>query len=259
MSRSKKSEILKNVIEFIKKEGGISISVAAEMFGISEVTARRYLNEIASLESLPIKRVRGGVILETGKGSVEFMFETKLSINSDEKKRIARKALEFIEDGDSLIIDSGTTTYQLAKFLGKRKGLKVVVVDIKVAEEAAKSPENDVYIVGGKVRAGYFSIGGEMAIDILENFRVEKVYLSADAIHPEYGVTNSSTFEAKVKDVISKIGKKVILLADHDKVGKVAFVKAVPLERIDCFITDNRADESVLKELEEKGIEVIRV
>ena len=259
MSRSKKSEIMKKLIEFIKKEGGISVGVASEMFGISEVTARRYLNEIASMETLPVRRVRGGIILETGKGSVEFMFETKLSMNLEEKKRIAKKALEFIEDGDSLILDSGTTTYQLARLLGRRKGLKVITVDVKVAEEAAKSPENEVYIVGGKVRAGYFSVGGEMAIEMLEMFRVEKVFLSADAVHPKYGITNSSTFEAKVKETISRLGKKTVLLADHTKIGKVAFVRAVPVERIDYLITTEGADESVLRELEEIGIVVIKV
>ena len=141
MNRLKKSEILKEVIEFVKKEGGISVSVAAEMFGISEVTARRYLNELAEMDSLPFKRIHGGLILETGKGSIEAMFDAKLSINEEEKKRIAVKALEFIEDGDSLILDSGTTSYQLARLLGRRKGLKVITVDIKVAEELAKNPE----------------------------------------------------------------------------------------------------------------------
>ncbi len=259
MSRSKKVDIIKEMIDLLKKEGAISIKVASEIFEISEVTARRYMNEIASMESLPVRRVRGGLVLETGKGSIEFMFDTKLSLNEDAKKRIAKKALEFIEDGDSIILDSGTTAFQLAKLLKGKKGLKVITVDVKIAEELGKNPDIETYIVGGLVRPGYFSIGGEMALEFLERFKVEKAFLTADAVHPDEGITNSSMFEAHVKKLIVSSGKKVILIADHTKVGKVAFVKVVSMDAIDVFITSKGADENLLSKIGEYGVDVMVV
>ena len=256
MSRSKKIDIIRELIDFLKKEGGISIKVAAEKFGISEITARRYINEIASMESLPVRRVRGGLILETGKGSVEFMFDTKLSMNENEKKRIALKALEFVEDGDSVLIDSGTTAFQLAKLLRGKKGLKVITVDLKVAEELGKNPDIETHIVGGAVRPGYFSIGGEITVEYLRMFKVEKAFLTADAVDPSAGITNSSMFEVHVKRAIIEAGKRVILIADHSKIGKVAFVEVAPLERIDVFITSKGADERILQRIREMGIEL---
>ncbi len=258
MNRSNKVYVIKELIDFLKKEGGISVKVAAEKFGISEVTARRYMNEIASMD-LPVKRVRGGLVLETIKGSVEFMFDMKLSLNEPEKKRIAKKALEFIEDGDSILLDSGTTVFQLAKLFRSKKGLKVITVDVKIAEELGKNPEIETYIIGGLVRPGYFSIGGEMALEFLERFKVEKAFLTADAVHPEEGITNSSMFEAFVKKLIVRSGKKVILIADHTKVGKVAFVKVVPMNAVNIFITSKGADENLLSKIEELGVKVIVV
>ncbi len=255
MRRKNKSEMIRRLIDFVKAEGSVSVEVAAEMLGVSEVTARRYLNEIASMD-LPVKRVRGGLVFVETKGSIEAMFEAKLSLNVDEKKRIAEEALKFVEDGDSVALDSGTTIFFLARILGKRKGLKVLAVDVKVAEELAKKPDIEVLIACGRVRNGYFSVGGEMTVEFLERFEVEKTFLSADAIDPEAGVTNSSLFEAKVKETLARIGKRVVLLADHTKIGKRAFVKAVPLDLIDVIITTKGADDEVVEELKEKGIEV---
>ncbi|RKX54889.1 MAG: DeoR/GlpR transcriptional regulator [Thermotoga sp.] len=259
MSGSKKSEILRNLIDFIKKEGGISVSVASELFGISEVTARRYLNEISQMESLPLRRVRGGIVLETGKGSIEFMFDTKLSINENEKKRIAKRAAEFVDDGDSILIDSGTTAFYLARYLKGKRGLKVITVDVKVAEELAKNPDFETYVVGGLVRPGYFSLGGDLAVEILRRFKVEKTFLTADAVDPDHGITNSSMFEMQVKREIVGAGKKVILIADHTKIGKIAFVKVVDFEKIDIFITSNGAPKDMITRIMEKGVEVIVV
>ena len=254
----KKIEILKNIVDILKREGSVSIKMITETFGVSEITARRYVNEISKMD-LPVKRVRGGLILETSKSSLEFMFDIKLSINEEEKRRITKKPLEFVEDGDSLILDSGTTAFYLAKELHKRKGLKVITVDVKVAEELAKNPNVETYIVGGRIRTGYFSVGGDFSLEFMKLFRADKVFLSADAVHPEEGITNSSVFEAPIKRAIAKMGKTVILIADHTKVGKIAFVKVVPINVVDVFITSEGADPELISEIRERGVEVILV
>ena len=237
MNRSNKKEMINKLIEVISKEGGISVGVAARILGISEVTARRYLNEIVSHSTLPLKRVRGGVLLDKSKKSLEYMFDLKLSMNSKEKIRIAKKASEFVEDGDSLIVDSGTTAYYFAKFLMGKNGLKVIATDVKVAEELSKNPDIETYVIGGMVRPGYFSIGGDVAVEMIKRFHVDKVFLTADAVDLEMGITNFSTFEAHLKESMLSQGKKIFLMADHTKIGKIGFVRVAPLESVDVFIT----------------------
>ncbi len=259
MNRSNKKKMINKLIEIVSKEGGISVGVAARMLGVSEVTARRYLNELAAHTTLPLKRVRGGVVLDKSKKSLEYMFELKLSMNSREKMRIARRAAQFVEDGDSLIVDSGTTAYYFAKFLMGKSGLKVIATDVKVAEELAKNPDVETHIVGGIVRPGYFSIGGETAVEMMKDFQVDKVFLTADAVDVDIGITNFSTFEAHLKRSMISQGKRVFLIADHTKIGKVGFVKVTPLESVDVFITSSGIEAAIASKIREKGIELIIV
>ncbi|ACR78886.1 MULTISPECIES: DeoR/GlpR family DNA-binding transcription regulator [Kosmotoga] len=254
-----KSESLKIISEIIRKEGNVSIKMVSEKLGVSESTARRYINELIKISSLPLKRVHGGVILDTGKGSLELMFDTKLSMNAEEKKRIAQKAVNFVEDGDSIIIDSGSTAFYMAKYLSKKRGIKVISVDIRVTEELAKNPDIETYIIGGIVRPGYYSIGGELAVETIKNFSVEKVFLTVDAIDLENGITNSSMFEVYVKRALINAGKTVILLADSSKIGKKAFVKVAPIESVDIIITTPGIDADTLKQLEDKGVRIVIV
>ncbi len=259
MRRSNKREMINKLIEIISREGGISVGVASKTLGISEVTARRYLNELASHSSLPLKRVRGGILLDKSKKSLEYMFDLKLSMNSKEKMRIAKRAAEFVEDGDSLIIDSGTTAYYFAKFLMGKRGLKVISADVKVAEELAKNPDIETYIIGGIVRPGYFSVGGDMAVKMIKRFHVDKVFLTADAVDLEGGITNFSSFEAYLKESMISQGKKVFLMADHTKIGKVGFMKVASLESVNVFITSKGIDEDVASRIKRRGIELIVV
>ncbi|MCD6462623.1 MAG: DeoR/GlpR transcriptional regulator [Thermotogae bacterium] len=252
----RKMERLNKIIDVLRREGSVSVKYLAEMLEVSEPTVRRDIKEIMRILDLPVKKVHGGVILEIDKGSIEPMFETKMSLMADEKRRIARKALEFIEDGDSIILDSGTTAYYLAKLLHKRKGLKVITVDVKIAEELARFSEITAYIVAGNIRPGYYSVGGTLTEQILSQFHVEKAFLTADAIHPEIGVTNSSMFEVGVKKKIVDSGKQVILIADHSKIGKKAFIKVCDLNKIDVFITSKGCEPELIKGIMEK-IEVV--
>ncbi len=251
--------MINKLIEIVSKEGGISVGVAARTLGVSEVTARRYLNELAAHTTLPLKRVRGGILLDKSKKSLEYMFELKLSMNSKEKIRIAKRAAEFVEDGDSLMVDSGTTAYYFAKFLMGKSGLKVITVDVKVAEELAKNPDIETHIVGGIVRPGYFSIGGDIAAEMVKRFHVDKVFLTADAVDVDIGITNFSTFETHVKESMISQGRRVFLMADHTKIGKVGFVRVAPIEVVNVFITSNGIDVDTASKIRKKGIDLIIV
>lgn len=254
-----KVERLSRILEVLRQEGSVSVRYLAQMLEVSEPTIRRDIQELLQMTKLPVKRVHGGLILDVDKGSIEPMFEAKLSLMTEEKRKIAAKALEYVEDGDSILLDSGTTAFYLARLLHKREGLKVVVTDVKIAEELASFPGIETYVVAGRVRPGYYSVGGTLAEEAIGQFKAEKAFLTADAVNPEAGVMNFSMFEVGVKKAIVKAGKRVILLADHSKIGKKGFVKVCDLSSVDTFVTSNGGDPTLVKKISELVSDFVQV
>jgi DeoR/GlpR family transcriptional regulator of sugar metabolism len=254
-----KVDRLSYIFDVLRREGSVSVKHLKEVLGVSESTIRRDIQAFLKMTKLPVKRVHGGLILDVDKGSIEPMFEAKLSLMTKEKVKIAAKGLEYIEDGDSILLDSGTTALHLARLLHKRRGLKVIVTDVKLAEELASFSDIETYIVAGRVRPGYYSIGGTMAEQHISQFTVEKAFLTADAVDPDAGVTNSSMFEVGVKKAIVNSGKTVILLADHSKLGKRALVKVCDLSAIDVFITSIGGNPKILEAIAQKVPQLVQV
>jgi DeoR family fructose operon transcriptional repressor len=253
-----KVERLAYLSEMLSRNGKVSIKDLKEKMGVSEATVRRDMQAFLKLTQLPVRRIHGGILL-INKSGVEPLYEAKLAFMAQEKAKIAAKALEYIEDGDSIILDSSTTTLCLARLLHNKSGLKVIVTDIKLAEELARFPNVETYIIGGRVRVGYYTIGESWAEEQLRHITVEKAFLTADAVDPEMGITNASMFEVGVKKAILAAGKTVILLADHSKLGKRAFVKVCDLSDIDIFITSVGGDMELLKKIEQKIPQVVQV
>lgn len=251
-----KTERYRKIMNIISHTGNASTTYLSSLLGVSESTIRRDLNEIAKTNKM-IERVHGGIVLRSDKVGLELMFDLKLDKNLDEKKKIAKKALEFIEDGDSIVLDSGTTCFQIAKLLYHKKGLRVITTDVKIAEELGKFAEIETIIIGGIVRPGYYSIGGDLAIEIMNKFSVEKAFLGVDAIDVERGITNSSMFEVGIKKTMIEKAKQVIVVSDHTKFGKIALAEVSPLRNVNYIITDSKIDDKFVKEIGKLGINMI--
>ncbi|PMQ01141.1 MAG: DeoR family transcriptional regulator [Dictyoglomus sp. NZ13-RE01] len=251
-----KNERLSKILEILRAEGNASTKYLANILQVSEATIRRDLYKLSLEENLPVKRVHGGVIYSLEKIGLEPMFDIKLSQRVEEKKKLAKLASSLVEDGDTVILDSGTTCYYLAKELAQMKGLKIVTVDVKIAEELARYPSIQTILVGGEVRPGYFSIGGEMATKYLSEIRAEKGFLATDGWDIE-GTYNASMFEVGVKRAIIKSSIKTYLIADHTKYGKIAFIKIADLSSFEGIIVDRELPEDVMKILKEKNIKII--
>lgn len=250
-----KSERIQRIIEILLSEGNASTEFLANALGVSESTIRRDLVDLTSDNSLPIKRVRGGVVYSLEKMSFEPMFELKVSKMISEKKEIAKIACDLVENGDTLFLDSGTTIYYFAKLLGSKRGIKVVAVDIKVAEELSKYPNVKTILACGEVRPGYYTIGGTQTINFLEAFRADKAFISTDAWNLE-GIFNSSDFEVEVKRKMIELSKQHYLLADHTKFGKTAFIKVANIDVFNAIITSKPLPKDAIQKLKEIGISV---
>ena len=253
MNRNKRFE---KISEILKTEGNGSTKYLAAILQISEATIRRDLTELEGSGQFPVKRVHGGAIYSLEKSGLEPMFNIKLSQLMEEKKKVAKLAANLVEDGDTIILDSGTTAYYLASELVKKKGLKIVTTDIKIAEKLGRHPTIQTIIIGGEVRPGYFSIGGELAIRYLSGFRGDKGFLSTDGWDLN-GTYNASMFEVGIKRSIIQSSVKTFLVADSSKYGKIALIKVADIEEFKAIIVDKPLPKDVLKSLEEKKIKIV--
>lgn len=251
-----KNKRFSKISEILKTEGNASTKYLSGILQVSEATIRRDIIELTGRDYSPTKRVHGGVIYSLEKTGLEPMFNIKLSQFVEEKKKIAKLAANLVEDGDTLILDSGTTAYYLASELVKKKGLKIVTVDVKIAEKLARYPNIQTILIGGEVRPGYFSIGGELSIRYLSGFRVDKGFLSTDGWDLG-GTYNASMFEVGIKRSIIQSSVKTFLIADHTKYGKIVLVKVADIEEFEAIIVDKPLPEDVSKSLEEKKIKMI--
>ena len=242
------------ILEYLKEKGSAEVSELSATFGVSEVTIRRDLDELARRNL--IIRVHGGAVPYSWGTSFEPLYDSKKGLHVDEKSRIGAAAAQLVHDGETIILDSGTTTWQIANKLRSRYDLTVVTTDLNIAGVLSINPTIRVIIAGGLVRPGLFCCVGPYTEELLNRLNVDKTFLGADAISVEKGVTNATVEEVPVKQAMIRAGHQVILVADHSKFQKVAFAKVADLSQIDCIITDNAVPDKVIQSLRDMKIEV---
>jgi DeoR/GlpR family transcriptional regulator of sugar metabolism len=206
-----------------------------------------------------IERVHGGLVLNRYRNDLEYMFELKLDLNKNLKQAVARAATSFIDDKDNIIIDSGTTCLYFAQALHNKKGLRVITTDVRIAEELAKYSDIESNIIGGIVRPGYYTVGGINALENLDRFSVEKVFMSVDAIDIDHGITNTTEFEVGVKRKIINSAKQVYVLTDHTKFGKHMLYRVSGLLEITTLITNKDLDPGTCNKFREVGVDLLLV
>lgn len=244
------------ILEYVQKHSRASVQELSRTFEVSEVTIRRDLKELE--ESKLLRRAHGGAI-SAQNVNFEPTFVEKEDKFFREKQAIAGKALEFIEEGDTILLDSGTTTYHLAKELKAFTRLTVVTNSLMIADELQDAPGIEVLIIGGSLRRETLALVGPFAERSLDMIRVDKAFVATNALDLKEGLTTPNLLEAATKRKMIESAKTVILLADHSKAGKVALAKVAEVKEIDKLITDHAIHESVVNQLEKIGVDVYTV
>ena len=244
------------ILEYLQSQKSITIRKAAEIFMVSEATVRRDLDELASTGK--IERTHGGAVLHTGTG-FEWQHAEKMQEMIPEKKRIAIAAKKLIEDGDSLFLDTGTTTFLLAEELKEKKRLTVVTNNLDIAYTTELDATSTMIITGGIRRDGYSSLVGDIAADLVRKLYVDVSFIGADAVSVGNGVFNTNFNEIGIKKSGIESGKRKVLLADSSKFSRKALAKICDLQEFDIIITDSGIDEAQLRILKEKIARVIIV
>jgi DeoR/GlpR family transcriptional regulator of sugar metabolism len=244
-----------NLRELIRGSGVIRVDEICRRLGISPATARRDLDELEVAGV--IRRVHGGAVSVESRLE-EPMFDDKASIAAREKHRIAEAALQFVENGDTIYLDGGSTVLEFARLLRERANITVVTNSLRAAHElAGRGPR--LILIGGELRRLSQTMVGPLTRFALQELHVDKAFMGTIGLTLKEGLTTTDPSEAFTKEFVMSRARQVILLADSGKAGKVSFARAGRLENVHVFITDKQLDKNFAKELTKTGIKLVKV
>lgn len=242
------------ILDLLEESGSVTVNEMVERFGVSEMTIRRDL-DILEKKGL-LRRVHGGAVLDRGR-SYEPPFLSRAVENLEAKQRIGRVAADMIQNGDSITLDVGTTTMEIARHIAGKQNLTVITPCLQIASLLAENPNIRLILTGGIVRPGELSMVGHLAERALKDFYVDKLFLGAAGVDFNAGLTEYNLEDTLVKQVMIKNAKEVILVADSSKFGRIAFTSIAPLSVVSRLITDQEADTEVVTRLRRQNIEVV--
>ncbi|WP_338751337.1 DeoR/GlpR family DNA-binding transcription regulator [Bacillus sp. FJAT-52991] len=236
LPEERKNKILKE----LNKTGKVKVVELVDQFNVSEETIRRDLMMLE--EKGLLKRVYGGAI------KIVFEFEEppfihRTTVNQEAKVKIGQKAVELISDGDVIAIDVGTTMLELAKSIEKKKDITIITNSLPVSSALTESLNQErftgqILLLGGQVDPKHQSISGSLTEQMLNQFNIDKAFLSAGGVSTQNGVSNYHLHETFVSRKMVEVSKQVILLTDSSKMGVDTFGKVWPLEKIDVVVCE---------------------
>src|SRR5688572_27318370 len=248
------SERQKQIHSLLTQQGRLSVIEIVKQFSISEATARRDLESLASQGKA--QRVHGGVIAVEQAPPEQPILERERE-QQEEKSRIGRAAAHLIADHETVFLGSGTTVLEVARHLRNRKNLTVITNSLPVLNTLVGINGITVISLGGMLRDSELSFIGHITEQALMEVRADKVIMGTRGVSLEHGLTNDYLQETLTDRAILKIGRKVIIVADHTKVNRVATALLAPLDSMQTFVTDAKADKKFIQVLKKNGIEVI--
>lgn len=254
-----REERLQRIAELVKARGTARVSELAAEFDVSPSSIRIDLAELESLGLL--KRTHGGAIaasalqeqLVTRKSSLE----QRQIAQQAEKIAIGRAAAALIADGDTLMIDGGSTTIHVARHLHGKRGLTIITTAISLLPHLMAIPESQIYVVGGLLNARFQTLVGDITVETLERFRTAKAILGIDGVSVSAGLSVTDQAVAKSKQSMMRLSDQVIIVADHSKLAQVGLFPIAPLEACDYLVTDSLASPEIVEAIEAAGTHVI--
>lgn len=244
------------ILNYVRQHRLATVATLALEFGVHEATIRRDLMEIEQ-EGL-LKRTHGGVIAEHWTHD-EPSFSERSTAQLEQKMRIGMKAASLVEDGEHIIIDSGTTTLHIAKNLVNRKNVTVVTNDINVAAELRDASGVKVILTGGELYPSSYMLNGMFTNHVLSSLHVEKAFIGIPAIHPQHGLMHPEANLVPAKQGMIKAAREIIVVADDSKIGKLSLHSVAPNSSIHTLITGVEATEERVKPFQDSGMTVYRV
>lgn len=241
--------------EQVQAKGRVTVEELAARFGISVVTIRSDLNALAAVGA--VVRTHGGALVQ--RDTEELPITVKQKLHHDQKVRIAIEAARMIRDGETIVLDSGTTTAEIAKQIrGLRlQSLNVITNALNIAVLLANTPHVNLIMLGGQLRPNSYSLSGPQAVAALQGLYADRLFLGVDSLDPDIGLMTPHLLEAQLNAQMLKVSREVIGVADSSKLMTRNLSIIAGVEQLDKLITDRDADPAIVAELRRRGVEVV--
>ena len=243
----------KKIIEYLNKEGKVKVTDLSRLFGISEVTIRNDLSELE--DNGLLERIHGGA-LSTNKPYYNMSLLDRMKTNEEEKRRIAEACASLVSSGDTIMINSGTTTLYAAQEMKNIKNLTIVTNSLTIAQEVGYMSNIQLILLGGYFNWDYMFTYGDDTVNNLKKYKADKLILSADGIDIEGGITTYHHLEAEVcRQMITRVNKTIIA-ADFTKIGRTSFAYIDSIKSADILVTNLKANQDEIGMIKEKEIDI---
>jgi DeoR/GlpR family transcriptional regulator of sugar metabolism len=242
------------ILEWLREEGSARVRDLAQAFSVSEVTVRQDLEKLET--DGHVIREHGGAFLKSVRQQVRAMALQHLD-NMDAKRKIGRAAAALVNDGETIILDSGSTTTEIAANILGHRDMTVITNALNIALMLGAEPGFDVHMSGGHFKAPTLSLSGERSADYFRGLFVRKLFLATAAIDLEAGLTYPALSDIAVKRAMIAAAETVILAADSSKIGARSFSALGGLELIHTLVTDSGIRDEDRAAIEAAGVQVI--
>jgi len=240
----------KAILKLLTDDSTLSVTALSAKLGVSVVTVRNDLNALAE---------QGLIVRSHGGASVSFHPDiiARQGSMTAQKNAVAKQAASLVKDGDTIMIEAGTTTALIAGYLLGKRDVHIVTNSTLIIPYARSNPSLHITVIGGEFRPSTESLVGPIALRDLEQFHVSHFFIGTDGFSPETGLTTHLVESAEVAKRMASQADKTVLVADAAKYGKAGFVKVLPLSEVDMLITDNALPEAIRNSLSGNGLEII--
>ena len=245
----------KHILHYLHTKGSASVEDLTDTLKVSEATIRRDIAELARQKK--IKRTHGK-IFPPDLSEVEPPVYQRSILQAEEKRKIALKTAELIQDEETIFLGTGSTILEIAKHLTEKRELTILTNSLPIAYFLAQFPNINLVMTGGFLRRPEWSLIGYLVEHSLEQLRADKIIMSFQGVEPDHGLTNRSILETPTDRAIIEWSPHIIVVADHTKCNVIeASLIASEFDKVDTFITDRAAPDDFIEALRLKGIHVI--
>jgi DeoR family transcriptional regulator of aga operon len=228
----------------VRECGSVQVASLANQFHVSMQTIRKDLHYLTGL-GVTTRAYGGAISSSVVNTGLEPPLETKLGIRMAEKERIGRFAASLVKPGDSIVLDSGTTTLQIARYLPDLEGITVVTNDFGVLSVLVQKTRIKIVMLGGELRRKNMAFYGAQTVSALNELLVDKLFLGVDGFDLERGITTHHESEAMLNRKMAEVAREVIAVTDSSKFGCVCLHRIIGLNEITALITDSAAPDYI--------------
>lgn len=242
-------------MEKLDVKEAVEVKNLADDFEVSESTIRRDLQVLEEKDR--VARSYGGAFkLDENSTSFEPSYNSKKQNQKEEKEAIGKVASSLVKNGQTIVLDAGSTTLEVAKALPRGLNLTVITNDLKIAMVLTDKSNAELIVLGGKHRPGVYTLQGSITEETLQKFAVNRTFLGVDAINKDV-ISNVNSEEVSLKNKMVEAGEKVTAVGDHSKFKQRVFMSVCPVNKIDSIITDQKPDSSLAQSYEKAQVDIL--